>query len=60
MSASLVGSEMCIRDRLASRGPCARVRVRAEARSDGGNKPLGSGFHLDFCLLYTSDAADDM
>eukprot|EP00969_Alexandrium_andersonii_P229105 10118091-Alexandrium_andersonii.AAC.1 len=60
MSASLVGSEMCIRDRrslarsrrtIASpkpmahwRRPCARWRISPTS----------------ICLLYTSDAADDM
>eukprot|EP00969_Alexandrium_andersonii_P007648 333216-Alexandrium_andersonii.AAC.1 len=60
MSASLVGSEMCIRDRLlggpqcflrASRGPSNIGRaLRRYLRS----LPMGA------CLLYTSDAADDM
>ncbi|GAB5876004.1 hypothetical protein JMUB7539_27370 [Staphylococcus aureus] len=40
MSASLVGSEMCIRDR----------QHMAQIMSDIDNS----------CLLYTSDAADDM
>eukprot|EP00969_Alexandrium_andersonii_P184580 8154631-Alexandrium_andersonii.AAC.1 len=60
MSASLVGSEMCIRDR-------AHMPARRAA-------PLLPGMHLARrrwiqpftpavhcgCLLYTSDAADDM
>eukprot|EP00969_Alexandrium_andersonii_P235976 10417934-Alexandrium_andersonii.AAC.1 len=61
MSASLVGSEMCIRDSpttvvpsptrrpvgevLAARAACAATRPSSRLRS---------------CLLYTSDAADDM
>eukprot|EP00969_Alexandrium_andersonii_P021467 939137-Alexandrium_andersonii.AAC.1 len=60
MSASLVGSEMCIRD---STPPCRRRidpvshdqplpcpmhRLLSQDRQGGG------------CLLYTSDAADDM
>eukprot|EP00969_Alexandrium_andersonii_P216732 9572615-Alexandrium_andersonii.AAC.1 len=61
MSASLVGSEMCIRDRTSSGSragsACFRrvlgwvlgLRGRVVARLD----PRG-------CLLYTSDAADDM
>eukprot|EP00969_Alexandrium_andersonii_P271646 12006006-Alexandrium_andersonii.AAC.1 len=61
MSASLVGSEMCIRDRTtrtsiaAARlppGRLSRLRLRLQARP-----------HLKvpwLCLLYTSDAADDM
>eukprot|EP00969_Alexandrium_andersonii_P018302 800488-Alexandrium_andersonii.AAC.1 len=61
MSASLVGSEMCIRDR-----PVAVVRLanphdllhdvgfsRREALRAPRNQALA-------CLLYTSDAADDM
>eukprot|EP00969_Alexandrium_andersonii_P072439 3196256-Alexandrium_andersonii.AAC.1 len=61
MSASLVGSEMCIRDRfrrlstriLSARG--SRVSIRAPA-------PFGKGRSeaKRLCLLYTSDAADDM
>eukprot|EP00969_Alexandrium_andersonii_P216607 9567351-Alexandrium_andersonii.AAC.1 len=61
MSASLVGSEMCIRDssRAKRRCPCPLAThgsqhciQQALARSAG---PLGP-----CCLLYTSDAADDM
>eukprot|EP00969_Alexandrium_andersonii_P264676 11698627-Alexandrium_andersonii.AAC.1 len=60
MSASLVGSEMCIRDRFGG------VRWRSEAlggvrrRSEalGGARRRSEAF--GGCLLYTSDAADDM
>eukprot|EP00969_Alexandrium_andersonii_P123440 5455085-Alexandrium_andersonii.AAC.1 len=60
MSASLVGSEMCIRDR-SRRGPvaqatCAGVSVANSGRED----PEGSPAAASACLLYTSDAADDM
>eukprot|EP00975_Prorocentrum_lima_P058718 12313499-Prorocentrum_lima.AAC.1 len=60
MTSSLVGSEMCIRDRPkarrrgrpsptgAPRGPTSGKWTRASATQRGG------------CLLYTSDAADDM
>eukprot|EP00969_Alexandrium_andersonii_P124662 5510362-Alexandrium_andersonii.AAC.1 len=61
MSASLVGSEMCIRDR--ARGPVSGT-------SSGAATPTGLRRMLDEefdpakeardCLLYTSDAADDM
>eukprot|EP00969_Alexandrium_andersonii_P116947 5171324-Alexandrium_andersonii.AAC.1 len=59
MSASLVGSEMCIRDRcdlLCSQGP---------PRNHPGTprplqKLLGNPRNNPPCLLYTSDAADDM
>eukprot|EP00969_Alexandrium_andersonii_P093329 4121266-Alexandrium_andersonii.AAC.1 len=60
MSASLVGSEMCIRDR------CVQ-----EAARNSSTPPVGMLYHAcfellalaegcDLCLLYTSDAADDM
>eukprot|EP00969_Alexandrium_andersonii_P332853 14710032-Alexandrium_andersonii.AAC.1 len=61
MSASLVGSEMCIRDR------CSPPRV-ASSRPQPGTG-CGSGASpwrrsrappRRDCLLYTSDAADDM
>eukprot|EP00969_Alexandrium_andersonii_P197997 8746310-Alexandrium_andersonii.AAC.1 len=62
MSASLVGSEMCIRDRPryvavpgVRRPPCARRPPAGRPlRRKAGLDPLGG------CLLYTSDAADDM
>eukprot|EP00969_Alexandrium_andersonii_P070732 3122037-Alexandrium_andersonii.AAC.1 len=60
MSASLVGSEMCIRDsgtataangaEPRSSGPCKSVVLRPRAEEWEGRG----------CLLYTSDAADDM
>eukprot|EP00969_Alexandrium_andersonii_P248855 10997708-Alexandrium_andersonii.AAC.1 len=60
MSASLVGSEMCIRDRLhltpwQNSGRAATpswTRLQSTPRQQA---ELSSG-----CLLYTSDAADDM
>eukprot|EP00969_Alexandrium_andersonii_P064683 2848468-Alexandrium_andersonii.AAC.1 len=61
MSASLVGSEMCIRDRFG--GTAAQPGEQREVRGSG----CPSGSHrtllevlLRPCLLYTSDAADDM
>eukprot|EP00969_Alexandrium_andersonii_P114567 5064879-Alexandrium_andersonii.AAC.1 len=63
MSASLVGSEMCIRDspksartRAASKVAGRDAPPRAEPRISGSCNP---GRSLG-CLLYTSDAADDM
>eukprot|EP00969_Alexandrium_andersonii_P029885 1304195-Alexandrium_andersonii.AAC.1 len=61
MSASLVGSEMCIRDSL-------QVAVSAFHRHDraklGRKVKVHRGAQQDVrgrsCLLYTSDAADDM
>eukprot|EP00969_Alexandrium_andersonii_P328476 14514902-Alexandrium_andersonii.AAC.1 len=61
MSASLVGSEMCIRDSPIS---------APEASASAGAAPAGTNSITSFwvaavhhgtaCLLYTSDAADDM
>eukprot|EP00969_Alexandrium_andersonii_P296416 13099151-Alexandrium_andersonii.AAC.1 len=60
MSASLVGSEMCIRDSLqALQEPADLVGVPAVAAADLLEvQPLDAGANA--CLLYTSDAADDM
>eukprot|EP00969_Alexandrium_andersonii_P039322 1723474-Alexandrium_andersonii.AAC.1 len=60
MSASLVGSEMCIRDRrppgrrAAGRRGTALDRAAAAVAARPGVQPPAA------CLLYTSDAADDM
>eukprot|EP00969_Alexandrium_andersonii_P151874 6715604-Alexandrium_andersonii.AAC.1 len=60
MSASLVGSEMCIRDRnTLAQGRDARalpVVPRRRPPASEAFRRWGSGG----CLLYTSDAADDM
>eukprot|EP00969_Alexandrium_andersonii_P219933 9714452-Alexandrium_andersonii.AAC.1 len=60
MSASLVGSEMCIRDRTSAGNALQRaatwLRERAETTIDGLEKRA----RACRCLLYTSDAADDM
>eukprot|EP00969_Alexandrium_andersonii_P144367 6384038-Alexandrium_andersonii.AAC.1 len=60
MSASLVGSEMCIRDRV--RGA---PHVIFNQGPEGGNSADHARGGLiasaqGTCLLYTSDAADDM
>eukprot|EP00969_Alexandrium_andersonii_P173504 7670297-Alexandrium_andersonii.AAC.1 len=60
MSASLVGSEMCIRDRC-----CPRDEGRGVGHSRilAGLVPRVHIRRISFnpgCLLYTSDAADDM
>eukprot|EP00969_Alexandrium_andersonii_P171739 7591576-Alexandrium_andersonii.AAC.1 len=60
MSASLVGSEMCIRD---SRRPIPRWPGRYKPQSK--RRPLTPPPTMPRplpprCLLYTSDAADDM
>eukprot|EP00969_Alexandrium_andersonii_P244252 10792325-Alexandrium_andersonii.AAC.1 len=60
MSASLVGSEMCIRDRW---GAPASASSEARRRPFGPSCELGKRPHRVrpwACLLYTSDAADDM
>eukprot|EP00969_Alexandrium_andersonii_P188270 8319551-Alexandrium_andersonii.AAC.1 len=61
MSASLVGSEMCIRDSSgtlpsAQAQRAGRQRAPVDPRAFPGNALASSAT----CLLYTSDAADDM
>eukprot|EP00975_Prorocentrum_lima_P011612 2471763-Prorocentrum_lima.AAC.1 len=62
MTSSLVGSEMCIRDR--SRGP-PTLWIPFSQLPDFPSAPLLSQQSValalpNLCLLYTSDAADDM
>eukprot|EP00969_Alexandrium_andersonii_P274423 12128695-Alexandrium_andersonii.AAC.1 len=60
MSASLVGSEMCIRDRPGGAPPKEPGPLQGHARSAAlaaGQVQTATG---GACLLYTSDAADDM
>eukprot|EP00969_Alexandrium_andersonii_P342287 15129765-Alexandrium_andersonii.AAC.1 len=60
MSASLVGSEMCIRDSGRAFGAADRRTLEVSALgacTTPSTRPLG---HWSSCLLYTSDAADDM
>eukprot|EP00969_Alexandrium_andersonii_P076300 3363902-Alexandrium_andersonii.AAC.1 len=60
MSASLVGSEMCIRDSALAAAPAA-VRLLLLPRSPQLSFDRSSCRGCMFtCLLYTSDAADDM
>eukprot|EP00969_Alexandrium_andersonii_P005658 245572-Alexandrium_andersonii.AAC.1 len=61
MSASLVGSEMCIRDSTPLGTPQTPPENRSLLRGNAGNlsAPRRSK-PADACLLYTSDAADDM
>eukprot|EP00969_Alexandrium_andersonii_P244470 10801940-Alexandrium_andersonii.AAC.1 len=60
MSASLVGSEMCIRDS-SMPNTCGRRSCKSKARN---YTTLDSSCDEErrscTCLLYTSDAADDM
>eukprot|EP00969_Alexandrium_andersonii_P133006 5881631-Alexandrium_andersonii.AAC.1 len=60
MSASLVGSEMCIRDRTNGRS-APRMRI-TRPFVIVGSPPCTDwcGLNTYVCLLYTSDAADDM
>eukprot|EP00969_Alexandrium_andersonii_P303264 13406225-Alexandrium_andersonii.AAC.1 len=61
MSASLVGSEMCIRDRSTSpRPPRARPTARNWAPVQRTPAAASTITPASRCLLYTSDAADDM
>eukprot|EP00969_Alexandrium_andersonii_P080656 3555143-Alexandrium_andersonii.AAC.1 len=61
MSASLVGSEMCIRDRRWRAYPLAQRLPRRGPLSATWISPSASTrIRTGFCLLYTSDAADDM
>eukprot|EP00969_Alexandrium_andersonii_P310743 13731094-Alexandrium_andersonii.AAC.1 len=60
MSASLVGSEMCIRDR--GRPYARRRRLPHQLVQSYAREPQGKSLRIaaECCLLYTSDAADDM
>eukprot|EP00969_Alexandrium_andersonii_P131305 5805795-Alexandrium_andersonii.AAC.1 len=61
MSASLVGSEMCIRDSLKGAvqpGRSACAGAPPAARDSAGQ--LATRAEASPCLLYTSDAADDI
>eukprot|EP00969_Alexandrium_andersonii_P228168 10077019-Alexandrium_andersonii.AAC.1 len=61
MSASLVGSEMCIRDRCqAPPDPTGANKSPLSPRTPVGPLQRCSGALFGPCLLYTSDAADDM
>eukprot|EP00975_Prorocentrum_lima_P000600 118882-Prorocentrum_lima.AAC.1 len=60
MTSSLVGSEMCIRDRMGGeqeeQDPTLLRPGLAQTSASEGYYPL----RARSCLLYTSDAADDM
>eukprot|EP00969_Alexandrium_andersonii_P230538 10180902-Alexandrium_andersonii.AAC.1 len=61
MSASLVGSEMCIRDRSCEPRWLNGVTCEeAESRDLPGDTKARASREASTCLLYTSDAADDM
>eukprot|EP00969_Alexandrium_andersonii_P290046 12819945-Alexandrium_andersonii.AAC.1 len=60
MSASLVGSEMCIRDRPARSLSGAHFCSRRLSLAGLHNSRAHARRMRARCLLYTSDAADDM
>eukprot|EP00975_Prorocentrum_lima_P049587 10374923-Prorocentrum_lima.AAC.1 len=60
MTSSLVGSEMCIRDSKKDRGHAASSWRTMVVHWEGhAHMPIQELQPAD-CLLYTSDAADDM
>eukprot|EP00969_Alexandrium_andersonii_P336947 14893284-Alexandrium_andersonii.AAC.1 len=60
MSASLVGSEMCIRDRRSTSRPRSCRSTDWVGRLNSGATKRAHARLTRSCLLYTSDAADDM
>eukprot|EP00969_Alexandrium_andersonii_P045572 2000523-Alexandrium_andersonii.AAC.1 len=60
MSASLVGSEMCIRDSLRAALDLPALADVQEADLGGRGRGRQTQLEVGRCLLYTSDAADDM
>eukprot|EP00969_Alexandrium_andersonii_P243907 10776434-Alexandrium_andersonii.AAC.1 len=60
MSASLVGSEMCIRDRLRRRSRLPTRLLDASVALRMLDLACVRARACVSCLLYTSDAADDM
>eukprot|EP00975_Prorocentrum_lima_P042491 8926724-Prorocentrum_lima.AAC.1 len=61
MTSSLVGSEMCIRDRGKPAGDREASKPTHKARGGCRGAPARAAMAPSGdCLLYTSDAADDM
>eukprot|EP00969_Alexandrium_andersonii_P306709 13558934-Alexandrium_andersonii.AAC.1 len=60
MSASLVGSEMCIRDRNMQSPAVWTTAAGTLAMTSAAMMAKPSLLGGSCCLLYTSDAADDM
>eukprot|EP00975_Prorocentrum_lima_P016467 3490368-Prorocentrum_lima.AAC.1 len=60
MTSSLVGSEMCIRDRLEAVKAFLANSLGEKAVSEDTTLKTFNTFHIKDCLLYTSDAADDI
>ena len=60
MLRSLVGSEMCIRDSLRPGHPTLRLNADEALARRSPRQPRPPSQHVSICLLYTSDAADDL
>eukprot|EP00975_Prorocentrum_lima_P021321 4491262-Prorocentrum_lima.AAC.1 len=60
MTSSLVGSEMCIRDRPTCLRSRFFTRQQPESRKNVRRGRRRKKEDIRTCLLYTSDAADDM
>eukprot|EP00969_Alexandrium_andersonii_P101241 4466140-Alexandrium_andersonii.AAC.1 len=60
MSASLVGSEMCIRDSIYRQTHTRRCKRLQQVAAVCSGLLSGLPGRATACLLYTSDAADDM
>eukprot|EP00975_Prorocentrum_lima_P059610 12498871-Prorocentrum_lima.AAC.1 len=60
MTSSLVGSEMCIRDRPIAAWQLASKRVAKLSGIPAPGQLMAPVSRACACLLYTSDAADDM
>eukprot|EP00969_Alexandrium_andersonii_P090682 4003847-Alexandrium_andersonii.AAC.1 len=60
MSASLVGSEMCIRDRRSAAPGRAATPQAPRGAYRAARRRHREPARPSACLLYTSDAADDM
>eukprot|EP00969_Alexandrium_andersonii_P263224 11635749-Alexandrium_andersonii.AAC.1 len=60
MSASLVGSEMCIRDRFKAKLPVVPTPTAPHVPAGAAAAIPRRSALSSPCLLYTSDAADDM
>eukprot|EP00969_Alexandrium_andersonii_P060561 2666661-Alexandrium_andersonii.AAC.1 len=60
MSASLVGSEMCIRDRRSTDSSGSPLSADSKPWTRTFPPVVPAGTVASSCLLYTSDAADDM